>query len=114
MKTTATSLGLAVVGAVTLLMVSGCDGIDKALNDGGDTTCGTYLAMDDHDKQVTITKYLQQVTGKDQVADGAVKFATAGIGGLCSLPGKSDVHIKDITNLKVTLSGVVPTPTTHR
>lgn len=91
---------LAMAAALVTVLVAGCSEVEKAMNRGGDTTCGDYLKKDDHNKRVTVTKYLQQRAGNEADPAGtAVDIAMAAIGGLCILPGKETVPIKNASGL---------------
>lgn len=87
---------LMVAAGTLALLVAGCSEAEKAFNSGGDTTCGDYLQMDNHKQRVTITKMLQQRAGNNDDPPGtSVDLSMAAVGGLCSIPGRASVPIKD-------------------
>lgn len=79
------------------LLVGGCSEVETALNKGGDTTCGDYLKMDDHEKRVTVNKFLKEKAGNDAEPAGTLEdLAMATIGGLCPLPNSTEVKLKEV------------------
>ncbi|MFF2084106.1 hypothetical protein ACFVVM_10035 [Nocardia sp. NPDC058176] len=67
-RTGAVAVGVAVLAA----LATGCSDIERALNQGGDTTCRDYVAQEPDTKRVTITKAIKQQTGTDNEPAGTV------------------------------------------
>lgn len=85
---------LGVLVAVTV----GCGEVGRALNKGGDTTCGVYLEQDAEDQRTTITKFLEERRrGDAEFTPATIDVARGGVNMLCSIPANTDVAIRDAT-----------------
>ena len=80
----------AVLCAVAI--VSGCGG---ASNDGGDTTCKDFLALNDNGKDATVAKMLKVSNGRNSsTSDVELKRVT--LVGSCQPADKRDSKIGDL------------------
>jgi acid stress chaperone HdeA len=82
----------AAVAATTMLLVGGCGGVGNA---GGDTTCRTFLAANDTNKDATVAKMLKARNGRN-ASTGDVVYERKTLDGLCKPADKQDVKIADL------------------
>lgn len=87
--------GLAVAGAAVVLTVTGCS---KVINEGGDTTCKTYLSQDDG-KQTDVVKKMLKDEGKGDPAELEVTAARTAATTYCKTLGSDNSKIKDAPHL---------------
>jgi len=86
-----TGLGVAAVA----LLLAGCSDIQRALNQGGDTTCRDYVKQDQDGKRMTITKFIKQQTNDDHEPAGTAVDATMiQVDLLCGVQVNQDTPIK--------------------
>lgn len=92
-RATLARVGIA-LAAVTLLL-TGCSDIQRALNQGGDTTCRDYVKQDQDGKRMTITKFIKQQTNDDHEPAGTAVDATMiQVDLLCGVQVNQDTPIK--------------------
>ncbi|MFI6362449.1 hypothetical protein ACIBG0_06830 [Nocardia sp. NPDC050630] len=86
-----TGLGVAAIAA----LLAGCTDIERALNQGGDTTCRDYVKQDQDGKRTTITKFIKQQTKDDHEPAGTAVDATMiQVDLLCGAQVNQDTPIK--------------------
>ena len=80
----------------TLVLLTGCSDVEKALNRGGDTPCSEYISQDQDTKRVTITKFVKQTTGEKNEPAGTVVDATLiSVDLLCGTQRNAETPIKN-------------------
>jgi acid stress chaperone HdeA len=85
---------LAAVACTGLL--TGCQEVEQAINQGGDTSCKDYLQQNSDDQRVTITKFVKQRANNDHEPSGTAVDATmVAVQFLCSSQRNADTQIKN-------------------
>jgi acid stress chaperone HdeA len=85
------SVAVAAAASVVALL-SGCSG---AGNDGGDTTCGDFLAKTTNDKDATVARMLKERNGRN-ASTSDVEAKRASLIGSCKPADKQAVKIGDL------------------
>ncbi|MFC4128519.1 hypothetical protein [Nocardia rhizosphaerae] len=70
-STTGTGVLAAGIAALAVL-ASGCAEVERALNQGGDTTCRDYVNQEPDTKRITITKAIKERAGTDNEPSGTL------------------------------------------
>ena len=80
------------VAASAMVFIGGCSG---ASNDGGDTTCKTFLAMRVNDRDATVAKMFKEREGRN-ASTGDIEAKRAVLVGLCQPADKQDSKISEL------------------
>lgn len=90
--------------AAIVLLGTGCDQVEKAVNKGGDTPCSEYTAQSSDDRRTTVTKFLEQERGDDAKPDARqIDLSVAAIDLMCGAQANPDTPIReaDLTGVLV-------------
>lgn len=87
--------GLTVAGFAVALALTGCS---KVINEGGDTTCKTFLSQDDQKQTDVITKMLKD-EGKKDPAQLEISAARTSATTYCKTLASDNSKIKDAPHL---------------
>ncbi|MFC8384559.1 hypothetical protein [Nocardia sp. NPDC056952] len=90
--------------AAIVLLGTGCDQVEKAVNKGGDTPCSEYTAQSAEDRRTTVVKFLEQERGDNATSDpNTVDLSVAAIDLMCGAQANPDTPIReaDLTGVLV-------------
>lgn len=82
---------VAAIAALSMLALPGCSSV---VNQGGDTTCKTFLTQDDDKQNDAITAMLKD-RGDDDPSGAKVSVARAAVSGYCQTMGNEDSKISE-------------------